>query len=259
MYDDLIFWIIAVFAAITVGLGKGGLPVIASLAVPSLSLFMSPISAAGLLLPVYIVSDIFALFFYRKDFNSKILKISILGMTIGVLIGWATANIVIEWVVTIIIGLMGVIFALNQIFKNQIQNIKAIKINQTKGIFWCSIAGFTSFISHNGGPPWQIFTLPLNLSKSVFVGTSVIVFSYCNALKLVPYFFLGQINLESLKITCYLAIPASIAVFVGVKIIKLISGNVFFTIVSYALLIISLKLIWDGIDSGWQYHRLNLV
>ena len=48
MSDDFIFWFVAIFAAITVGLGKGGLPVIASLAVPSLSLFMSPITAAGL-------------------------------------------------------------------------------------------------------------------------------------------------------------------------------------------------------------------
>ena len=61
--------------------------------------------------------NIFALFFYRKDFNVKVLKISILGMTIGVLIGWATADIVIEWVVTIIIGLMGVIFAINELLK----------------------------------------------------------------------------------------------------------------------------------------------
>ena len=252
MYDDLIFWIIAVFAAITVGLGKGGLPVIASLAVPSLSLFMSPISAAGLLLPVYIVSDIFALFFYRKDFNSKILKISILGMTIGVLIGWATANIVIEWVVTIIIGLMGVIFALNQIFKNQIQNIKAIKINQTKGIFWCSIAGFTSFISHNGGPPWQIFVLPIGLNKVAYVGSSVIAFSYVNAIKVVPYYFLGQLNFESIKIAFFLLIPASFAVYLGYIAVKVIPEKVFFLIVSWALLLISLKLIFDGlILSNW--------
>ena len=252
MYDDLIFWIIAVFAAITVGLGKGGLPVIASLAVPSLSLFMSPISAAGLLLPVYIVSDIFALFFYRKDFNSKILKISILGMTIGVLIGWATANIVIEWVVTIIIGLMGVIFALNQIFKNQIQNIKAIKINQTKGIFWCSIAGFTSFISHNGGPPWQIFVLPIGLNKVAYVGSSVIAFSYVNAIKVVPYYFLGQLNFVSIKIAFFLLIPASFAVYLGYIAVKVIPEKVFFLIVSWALLLISLKLIFDGlILSNW--------
>ncbi len=252
MHDDLIFWIIAVFAAITVGLGKGGLPVIASLAVPSLSLFMSPISAAGLLLPVYIVSDIFALIFYRKDFNAKILKISFLGMTIGVLIGWATANIVIEWVVTIIIGLMGVIFALNQIFKNQIQNIKAIKINKTKGIFWCSIAGFTSFISHNGGPPWQIFVLPIGLNKVAYVGSSVIAFSYVNAIKVVPYYFLGQLNFESIKIAFFLLIPASFAVYLGYIAVKVIPEKVFFLIVSWSLLLISLKLIFDGlILSNW--------
>ena len=252
MHDELIFWIIAVFAAMTIGLGKGGLPVIASLAVPSLSLFMSPITAAGLLLPVYIVSDIFALFFYRKDFNAKILKISILGMTIGVLIGWATANIVIEWVVTIIIGLMGVIFALNQIFQNQIQNIKPIKINEKKGIFWCSIAGFTSFISHNGGPPWQIFVLPIGLNKVVYVGSSVIAFSYVNAIKVVPYYFLGQLNFESIKFAFFLLIPASFAVYLGYITVKLIPEKIFFFIVSWALLLISLKLIFDGlILSNW--------
>ena len=103
------------------------MPVIASLAVPSLSLFMSPITAAGLLLPVYIISDIFALIFYRKDYDAKILKISILGMTIGVFIGWATANIVIEWLVTVIIGLMGLIFALNQLLQNKIVKKKSNK------------------------------------------------------------------------------------------------------------------------------------
>ena len=247
MYDSWIFWIIAVFAAITVGLGKGGLPVIASLAVPSLSLFMSPVTAAGLLLPVYIVSDIFALFFYRKDFDIRVLKISILGMTIGVLIGWATANIVIEWVVTLIIGFMGVIFAVNQLSKNSKKKTNLIKVNQKKGIFWCSVAGFTSFISHNGGPPWQIFVLPLGLSKVVYVGTSVIAFSYVNAIKVIPYFFLGQLIFQSIKIALFLLIPASLAVYIGYLAIKIIPERIFYLLVSWALLIISFKLIWDGL------------
>ena len=252
MSGDFIFWFVAVFAAITVGLGKGGLPVIASLAVPSLSLFMSPITAAGLLLPVYIVSDIFALIFYRKDYDAKILKISILGMTIGVLIGWATANIVIEWLVTIIIGLMGLIFALNQLLQNKIVKKNPIKINQTKGIFWCSIAGFTSFISHNGGPPWQIFILPLGLKKVVYVGSSVIAFSYVNAIKVVPYYFLGQLNFESIIIALFLLIPASFAVYLGYKVVTNIPEKLFFKLVSWALLLISLKLIYDGlILSNW--------
>ena len=76
MESGLIFWSLATLAAVFVGLGKGGLPVVAALAVPSLALIMSPIAAAGLLLPVYIVSDVFALAAYRRDFNKQVLKIA---------------------------------------------------------------------------------------------------------------------------------------------------------------------------------------
>ena len=100
MEHSFIFWCLAVLASIFVGMGKGGLPVIAALAVPSMSLLISPIAAAGLLLPVYIVSDIFALSAYRRDFDKSVLKISVIGMTVGVVIGGLTAHIVIDWIVT---------------------------------------------------------------------------------------------------------------------------------------------------------------
>ena len=246
MESNLLFWALATCAAIFVGLGKGGLPVVAGLAVPSLSLLMSPIAAASLLLPVYIVSDVFALRAYRHDYDRQVLKIALVGMTIGVLIGWGSAHIVIEWVITICIGLMGALFALSNILVKKVNRSAKEDINYKKGYFWTMVAGFTSFISHNGGPPWQIFTLPLSLSKSVFVGTSVIAFTYCNAIKLIPYFFLGQINLFSIKITLYLMLPAAIAVLVGVKLVKLIPEALFFKVVTWALLAISVKLIYDG-------------
>ncbi len=220
--DSLYFWPLMTFAAIFVGMGKGGLPVVAGLAVPSLSLIMSPVAAAGLLLPIYIVSDIFAIRAYRRDYDWPVLKISLIGMTIGVLVGGLTAHLVY-------FAKPGKVF------------------NSKVGIIWCTIAGFTSFISHNGGPPWQIFTLPLGLSKSVFVGTSVLAFSYCNLIKAIPYFILNQMTLVTLKVSLYLMLPAAIAVFIGVKIIKIIPENVFFKIVTWALLLISLKLVFDGL------------
>tara|TARA_B100000787_G_scaffold103824_1_gene76884 strand:+ start:322 stop:1080 length:759 start_codon:yes stop_codon:yes gene_type:complete len=245
--ENIPLWVLATCAAVFVGIGKGGFPVIATLAVPSLSLIMSPITAAGLLLPVYIVSDVFALSAYRRDYNKQLLKIAIIGMTIGVTIGGLTAHLVIEWVVTALIGLMGASFALSQIFKKKSKSETPKKINAKIGYFWCSLAGFTSFISHTGGPPWQIFTLPLGLQKSVFVGTSVIAFSYCNMIKLVPYLWLGQISFESLQISVYMMVPASIAVFAGVRLVKLVPELVFFKIIVWALLGISFKLIWDGV------------
>ena len=113
--------------------------------------------------------------------------------------------------------------------------------------FWCSLAGFTSFISHIGGPPWQIFTLPLGLPKSVFVGTSVIAFSYCNLIKLIPYLWLGQINSGSISTSLVMIFPATLSVYAGVRLVKLIPEAIFFKIVTWALFCISVKLIWDGV------------
>jgi len=251
METSIAFWIAAIFASIFVGLGKGGLPVFAALAVPSLSLFMSPIAAAGLLLPVYIVSDMFALVAYRKEYDARVLKIAFFGMTLGVLLGGLTAHLILEWLITFLIGLMGTVFALRMLMTRPKDDLNTtVPARYGTGLFWTTIAGFTSFISHNGGPPWQIFTLPLNLPKSVFVGTSVIIFSYVNFIKLFPYILLGQVTFTSVKTSLYLLVPAAIAVYVGVGAVKVIPEKMFFKIVTWALLLISLKLIWDGLSEG---------
>ena len=260
METSYIFWLMAVMAAVFVGLGKGGLPVIAGLAVPSLSLFMSPILAAGLLLPVYIVSDIFALMAYRRDYDKAVLKLAFIGMTAGVVIGTLTAHLIIEWIITLLIGVMGTVYALKMLLeKSQRPRLNSQKLNSPKGYFWTTIAGFTSFISHNGGPPWQIFALPLQLPKTVFVGTSVIIFSYVNFIKLFPYIWLGQINLESTYISLFLIIPAAAAVYLGVRAVKLIPEVLFFKLVTWALLLISIKLILDGIRASNLFNTSSVI
>ena len=64
--DDPIFAICAVAAAIFIGLSKGGVPVIGMLGVPVLALVISPLRAAALLLPIYVVTDMLGLWAYRR-------------------------------------------------------------------------------------------------------------------------------------------------------------------------------------------------
>ena len=94
------FWALAVLAAVLVGLRKGGLPVVGMLAVPVLALAMSPVTAAGLLLPVYVLSDMFGLYAYRRAFDRRVLAILMPATTLGVALGWATASVVPERLVT---------------------------------------------------------------------------------------------------------------------------------------------------------------
>jgi len=85
------------------------------------------------------------------------------------------------------------------------------------------------------------------LQKSVFVGTSVIAFSYCNAIKLIPYIWLGQVNMQSSFVSLFLMLPAALAVYLGVFWVKKIPEALFFKLVTWALMIISIKLILDGL------------
>ena len=65
----------------------------------------------------------------------------------------------------------------------------------------------------------------------MFAGTSTIAFAYCNAIKLIPYYFLGQINLESLEKAVVMMPVAAVAVFLGVWLVKKLPEKLFFQLV----------------------------
>jgi uncharacterized protein len=243
--DGALFWSLAVLAAICVGMGKGGMPVIGMLSVPILALVMHPVAAAGLMLPVYVVSDMFGLYAYRHAFNRRVLAIMVPSMTLGVLIGYLTATVVSEAWVTLLIGLIGVVFALNSMLRHKAK-AEPKRAEVAPGVFWGAVTGFTSFVSHSGGPPYQVYTLPLGMTKAIFAGTSTIAFAYVNAIKLVPYYLLGQLNLAALEKVLVLMPIAAISVFAGVRLVKLLPEQLFFRLVTWALLLVSIKLIFDG-------------
>ncbi|QYZ69928.1 sulfite exporter TauE/SafE family protein [Neotabrizicola shimadae] len=243
--EGTFFWVLAVLAAATVGAGKGGLPIVGMLAVPILSLAISPVVAAGMLLPVYVISDVFGLYAYRREFDRRVLVIACIGMTVGVGVGWATASLVSEAAVTLLVGVVGLSFALNLLARRRVV-VDPQQPAWGKGLFWTTVAGFTSFVSHAGAPPYQVFTLPLGMRKAVFAGTSTIAFAYVNALKLIPYYFLGQLSPENLWHAAMLMPVAAISVFAGVWIVRRLPETLFFQLVTWALLLISARLIWDG-------------
>ena len=243
--EDFAFWALAGLAAVLVGLSKGGLPVVGMLSVPIMSLVMSPVMAAGLMLPIYVISDMFGLWAYRHAYNKRVLAIMVPAMTIGVGIGWATASVVSEAWVTLLVGVIGAAFAANLLIRAG-RDVAAKPADVAPGMFWGAVAGFTSFVSHAGAPPYQVFVLPLKLEKAVFAGTATIAFAYVNAIKLIPYYALGQLSFASLEKAAILAFPASLAVFAGVRLVKIIPEKLFFQLISWTLLAISIKLIWDG-------------
>ena len=231
-----------------VGLSKGGLPTIGMLSVPILSLFMSPINAVVMLLPIYIISDMVGLWLYRKNFSAINLKILIPAGLGGVLVGWLAASLVSDTAVKMMVGLMGVGFVLNAWIKRKNEQA-ASPASWGRGSLWGAVAGFASFISHAGGPPFQVYLLPQKLPKIVFAGTSTLFFTAINLVKLAPYHQLRPYDTEQMMGAVVLIPFALIGTVVGAYLTRKIADEWFFKAVQIGLLAISLKLIADALQA----------
>ena len=247
LFFDSAYLPYAALGAVLVGLSKGGLPATGTLAVPILSLVMSPIKAATLLLPIFVISDAVGVWLYRKDFSPWNLKVLIPAGVFGVFVGWLTASIIPEQMVTLLIGVIGVAFCLNTWLRKKPEGLPK-PATLLPGLFWGSLSGFTSFISHAGAPPYQVYVLPQQLSKTVFAGTSTLVFAAINLAKVLPYQNLRPYQIADL-LDAVVLIPFAIGgTFLGAVLTKKIPDVLFFRLVQIGLFAISLKLIWSARD-----------
>jgi uncharacterized protein len=116
-----------------------------------------------------------------------------------------------------------------------------------KGLFWSGLSGFTSFLAHAGGPPLLIYLLPQRMDKMLLAGTTVFLFGVVNYVKLVPYFWLGQINLTSLSTTLVLGPLAPIGIWLGFRLTGWVSETFFYRVSHFLLLVAGVKLFVDGL------------
>jgi uncharacterized protein len=245
MSQEVWFWTVATLATFFIGAAKGGLPMVGLLSVPTLSLAVSPVVAAGLTLPLYIISDIYGLWLYRHSYNMRILKIVVPAMALGVLAGWLAATATNDSFVKGMVGTIGLAYTADALVRTRRQ-LPPKPADVPRGLFWGSIAGFTSFVSHAGGPPYQMYVLPQRLDKMTFAGTSTIAFTIINLIKVPPYWQLGQINLASLQTGLYLIPVALFGAFAGYQLTAKLPEKLFFRIVEIALVLLSLRLLYEA-------------
>jgi uncharacterized protein len=248
MIHDVWFWLTAGVATFIVGSSKGGLPMVGILAVPLLAQVMSPVAAAGLLLPIYIISDVYGLWIYRQSFDWRNIQVLVPAAAIGVGIGWAAASITNDSMVKLLVGIIGIAYIADALLKSR-RVVEPKPADLPRGLFWGTLAGFTSFVSHAGGPPYNMYVLPQKLEKMVYAGTTTIIFAIINLMKVPPYWHLGQLTVSSLSTGLVLAPLSLIGAWAGYKLTQRLPEKLFFQLVETALFLLSVKLIWDGLTA----------
>lgn len=246
MVSDLTVWAVSVVAAFAVGLGKGGLAAMGTFGVPLMAFVMSPVRGAAVLLPVFVFSDLFAVMLYRRHFSGRNLCILIPTATIGIALGWTFAASVSDREIEVLIGAIGLAFCANA-WRRRHRQTPTHGADVPRGTLWGLLLGFASFVSHAGAPPFQVYVQPQRLPRLVYAGTSALVFAAVNALKLLPYWALGQFSSDNLHLSLALCLPAFIGTQVGKIVVRRISEEVYYRFLMAALVAVSLQLIYKGL------------
>jgi len=200
--------------------GKGGFGSGAAFAAASiLALVLEPGQALGIMLPLLMLIDVSTLRPYWGRWSMPDARLLIAGAVPGVVLG--------AWLYQIADADVGLpIWA---------------------GGLAGAVAGFTSFVSHAGGPPAAVWLLSRGLDKTTFQATTVILFWIINIVKFVPYAFLGIFTAQTLLVDLILAPFAVLGAWLGVRAHRIVPERAFFALTYVLLTVTGTKLIWDGL------------
>ncbi len=253
MIHDWGFYALAIVAVILTGLAKGGFAGLGVAAVPLMALAVPPVEAAAIMLPILMVQDVFSVWAFRKTWSGPILLVMLPGAALGVFLGYSLAAFVKPAVVELAVGVIAVAFSVYRLWSDRRGPVELktaglpVWLDRGLGVAAGVLAGFTSQISHAGGPPFQIYALPKRLARDVFIGTSSIFFAATNWMKVPAYLALGQFNRETL-LTSAVLLPLAIAsTWAGVWLVRRVSGEKFYTVIYALLVVVGGKLVWDGV------------
>lgn len=246
---DLTFFAFAIPAVLFAGISKGGFGSGAAFAAtPFLALILTPGQAVGLMLPLLMLMDLGALKAYWRQWNWPAAKLMILGAIPGIALGGVLYGVADPNVFKFLIGSVAVGFVAYQgALATGILRISTQQLPSWAGALAGAVAGFTSFISHAGGPPAAVYLLSKKMSKTEFQATTVLIFWAINLIKFPPYLALGIFSKETFTANVLLAPVAFIGVYLGVIGHRLMPETLFFRMTYAFLLITGTKLIWESL------------
>ena len=247
MITDPFFYVVAVPAVFLYGLSKGGFGGIAILSMPLLSLAISPLQAAAIMLPVLMVQDVVTVWSYRRTWDAATLIHLAPGTLAGILAGYVFAAQVSEPAVRIIVGLIAVAFCLDRWLRPALGEGERRPQNWLSGTLLGGLSGYTSFVIHVGGPPFNMYALPRGLSRDAFVGSAGIFFAVVNLVKVPPFIALGQLTLGSLATAALLFPLAVLSNIVGIWLVRRVPAVLFYRVIYVLTFIVGCVLLAGSI------------
>lgn len=249
MQLDALGWVVTAVAILLTGISKAGLGgALGGLAVPFMSMWISPRDAVAVVLPILIVMDMVGIRVWRGKAQWGDLRHLIPAALLGIGLGTLLFGVLSDRMVKVVLGLIAIAFAADRLLRKRAPVARGGDTVPRRFAWLCgTTAGFTSTLAHAGGPPIMAYLLGRNLSKEAFVATSVFFFTAINLAKLPFYVGIGLFSRDTLLMSAMLIPLVPVGVWLGLRLLRRIPERPFFLFATWMLGLSGAKLLWDGL------------
>ncbi|MBI9070244.1 MAG: sulfite exporter TauE/SafE family protein [Melioribacteraceae bacterium] len=231
-------WILFFICGVLIGMAKTGLSGAGLMIVPIMASVFGGKLSVGIVLPMLIFADMFAVKYYHRHANWRYVWMALPWALIGVIVATLFGNSIDDSTFKVfmaIIILSGIILML--------VNDVLLKSKNIPDKWWFAAilglaGGFTTMIGNAAGPVMALYLLSMRLPKNNFIGTAAWFFFLINILKVPFHIFSWEtISIKTVMIDI-IGFPAIvIGVVIGIKLVKLFPEKIFryFIIISTIL------------------------
>ncbi|MEM7103890.1 MAG: sulfite exporter TauE/SafE family protein [Bacteroidota bacterium] len=213
-------YLIAFFCAYIFGVAKAGIKGIGIVAIPLMAIVFGGKASTGIVLPILIMADCFAVWYYNQHARWKDLRPMLPWLFIGVLLGVWVGKDLPEEQFRIAMGSI-ILFCVGILFIWDRKKDKTVPDWWWFSILMGLVSGFTTMVGNLAGAFVTLYFLSLRLPKTAFIATTAWLFFIVNWFKVPFHIWVWEtITWETFKLNLLL-IPGILAgLLTGVYVVK---------------------------------------
>ncbi len=216
------------------------------LAMPLLLLVWPPQLALGVMLPILMLLDGFALRSYWQRWSWPLLRQLLPAATVGVLLASLLLQQLSVSMFQLLLGITSMLFALRYFLQQTLLKRKADSLpwlgSRTAGLILGLISGISSTLFHAGGPPLTMHLSARQLPSTSYIGTATLFFAVLNLLKVPAFVLNDQLSWQQLAWALPFTPLCFFAIKLGVWLKQHCPERYFMPLIHLLLLFTGLKL-----------------
>lgn len=232
---SLLAWGMLFLSGVNVGIMKTAIPGIGILNVTVLALVLPPRLSVGVLLPMVMIGDLFAMGKFRGNANRKVLFALMPSALLGLGAGYLILKHVSDEHLKLLIGWVVLTLLLFYVAVEILERRKTVRTERRESVALAAVFGFlvgaASGMANAAGPVMSVYLLLIGVPKLEFIGINAWFFFVANLLKFPMFLHLGLINGETLRLSAAAVPGIVVGALVGYRIVHFIPQKTFNRIV----------------------------